>query len=141
MMSSAISILLYIGIVFFLLYRIRKRKGGQTVVKTQERMQKSPAGAGAGNAQRAARAETAVLPRKQNGINDQMKREKINIVGWEDRKHDWLAKQREEERVAKNRMSDMFQMKMEHQNQCDAEMLKQFHAVNCDADGIDRGAC
>ncbi|MBO4903173.1 MAG: hypothetical protein J5518_10300 [Lachnospiraceae bacterium] len=68
-----------------------------------------------------------------------MAREKINIRGWEDRKNDWLARQMEEERISQRRMSEMFQMKMEHRYNCEAEMLKQFHEQHCSAEGVDSG--
>ncbi len=68
-----------------------------------------------------------------------MAREKINIRGWEDRKGDWLARQMAEERVAQKRMSEMFQLKMEHRYNCEAEMMKQFHEASCDASNVDNG--
>ncbi len=55
----------------------------------------------------------------------------------DDREHDWLAGQLREERAAKRRMSDMFDLKMEHTRNCEAEMLRDFHSSNCDAEGID----
>ena len=57
----------------------------------------------------------------------------------DDRNNDWLAMQLREEAKARVRMSDMFQMKTEHSNKCDAEFIKRFHESNCDADGIDTG--
>ncbi len=74
-----------------------------------------------------------------NGVNAHMAREKIDIRSWEDRKNDWLARQMEEERVCARRMSEMFQMKLEHRYNCEAEMLKQFHQAACNADGVDNG--
>ena len=55
----------------------------------------------------------------------------------DDREHDWLAGQLRDERTAKRRMSDMFDLKMEHSRSCEAEMLRQFHSSNCNAEGID----
>lgn len=55
----------------------------------------------------------------------------------DDREHDWLAGQLRDERAAKRRMSDMFDLKMEHSRNCEAEMLRQFHTAHCDAEGID----
>ncbi|MBR5359857.1 MAG: hypothetical protein IK123_03110 [Lachnospiraceae bacterium] len=55
----------------------------------------------------------------------------------DDREHDWLAGQLRDERTAKRRMSDMFDLKMDHSRNCDAEMLRQFHSSNCDAEGVD----
>ena len=55
----------------------------------------------------------------------------------DDREHDWLAGQLREERAAKKRMSDMFELKAYHEANCDAEALRRFHASDCDAEGID----
>ena len=57
----------------------------------------------------------------------------------DDRNNDWLAKQLREEVKARARMSDMFQMKIEHANKCDAEFIRRFHESECDANGIDIG--
>lgn len=57
----------------------------------------------------------------------------------DDRNNDWLAMQLREEAKARVRMSDMFQMKIQHSNKCDAEFIKRFHESNCDANGIDNG--
>lgn len=57
----------------------------------------------------------------------------------DDRNNDWLAMQLREEAKARVRMSDMFQMKIQHSNKCDAEFIKRFHESNCDANGIDTG--
>lgn len=55
----------------------------------------------------------------------------------EDRKHDWLAKQLADERIAKKRMKDMFGFKDVHPEHCDAMAIRNEHAANCDAHGID----
>lgn len=57
----------------------------------------------------------------------------------EDREHDWLAHQLAEERQAKRRMSAMFGLKLEHEENCAAEANRRFHQNNCDAGGIDTG--
>ena len=81
--------------------------------------------------------KTPVRRRTNSGVNKHMAREKTNIREWEDRRNDWLARQMDDERQAQRRMSEMFQLKMEHRYNCDAEMLKQFHESRCDAGGID----
>ncbi len=53
----------------------------------------------------------------------------------DDREHDWLARQLAEERIAKKRMSDMFELRKEHAANCDAHNLKAEHMNNCDAEG------
>lgn len=55
----------------------------------------------------------------------------------DDRNNDWLAGQLREEARAKARISDMFQMKIDHANNCEAEFIKRFHESVCDAEGID----
>lgn len=72
--------------------------------------------------------------KRESGISTHMTKEKINRAGWEDRKHDWLARQMAEERTAKRRVSEMFQLKEEHKYNCEAEMLRQFHESHCEAE-------
>jgi hypothetical protein len=57
----------------------------------------------------------------------------------DDRNSDWLARQLRDEARAMNNISDMFQLKQQHANKCDAEFIKRFHESNCDADGVDDG--
>ncbi len=57
----------------------------------------------------------------------------------DDRSSDWLATQLREEAKAMVRVSDMFQLKQQHSNNCDAEFIRRFHESNCDAYGIDDG--
>lgn len=45
----------------------------------------------------------------------------------DDREHDWLARQREEESRSLRLVSEMFELKSEHAKSCDAEMLRRFH--------------
>jgi len=55
----------------------------------------------------------------------------------EDRSHDWLARQLNEEQLAKRRMSEMFGFKDLHSSNCDARKIRDEHTANCDAHGID----
>ena len=57
----------------------------------------------------------------------------------DDRNSDWLARQLRDEEKAMRNISDMFQLKQEHANKCDAEFIRRFHESYCDADGIDDG--
>ena len=128
-MGGAIfSVLIYIAIGYFVFRTIRKKRGGITSSQTRPvPPQQVP-------------VQVMQPSRKRNsGVNAHMAREKINIRGWEDRRNDWLARQMAEERVAQRRMSEMFQMKMEHRYNCEAEMLKQFHETRCDASEVDTG--
>lgn len=55
----------------------------------------------------------------------------------ENRGNDWLARQLAEERAVKKRMSDMFDMRQEHQASCEAASVRQMHQENCDAHNVD----
>lgn len=55
----------------------------------------------------------------------------------EDRSNDWLAHQLTDERRALYKANSMFGQQMEHRQICDAQMLKDYHLANCNADGID----
>ena len=55
----------------------------------------------------------------------------------EDREHDWLARQLAYEKSAKYRMSEMFDIRKAHADNCAAEKNRQLHERNCDVDGID----
>ena len=128
-MGGAIfSVLIYLAIGYFVFRTIRKKRGGITSSQTRPVLpQQVP-------------VQVMQSARKRNsGVNAHMAREKINIRGWEDRRNDWLARQMAEERAAQKRMSEMFQMKMEHRYNCEAEMLKQFHETRCDASEVDTG--
>ncbi len=135
--GAVFSVIVYALIAIFVFRKIRKLKNGQLPNHPRNGR---PAG-----------AQTAPVPvrrdpvhvsaarRKNSGVNAAMAREKIDIGSWEDRKNDWLARQMAEERIARKRVSDMFQMKMEHKYNCEAEMLKQFHEVRCNANEVDTG--
>lgn len=69
----------------------------------------------------------------------QVKAKDDGVILKDDKNNDWLAQQLREEAKAKVRMSDMFQLRYEHMNKCDAEFIKRFHESNCDAEGIDTG--
>ncbi len=57
----------------------------------------------------------------------------------DDKANDWLARQLREEARAMTMISDMFQLKIDHRNSCEAEFVKRFHESNCDVHGIDDG--
>ncbi len=130
-MGGAIaSILIYFVIFVLVIMRIRKVRG--KVSQTGNGTKPAPVPINTGYTMRQGR-------KKNSGVNAHMAREKVCITGWEDRKNDWLARQMAEERVAARRMSEMFQLKLEHRYNCEAEMLKQFHEARCSADGVDTG--
>ncbi len=127
--GAILSILIYFLIFLFIIIRIRKVKLRSTEISQS-----------AGQLNTPVRVSTQYPSRKKSsGVNAHMAREKINIRGWEDRKNDWLARQMAEERVSARRMSEMFQLKLEHRYNCEAEMLKQFHEARCSADAVDTG--
>jgi hypothetical protein len=70
------------------------------------------------------------------GIDKKISKETGNVLR-DDRSGDWLAKQLADERKAYRQVSEMFELKAYHANQCEAEMLKRFHEENCDAERID----
>ena len=57
----------------------------------------------------------------------------------DDREHDWLHRQLQEEHQAFKRTSAMFDLKHEHAASCDARRNAIYHQQNCDAHGIDTG--
>ena len=58
----------------------------------------------------------------------------------DDRSSDWMARQLRDEALAMAKVSDMFQLKQSHINNCDAEFIKRFHESSCDAHGVDDGS-
>ncbi|MBR5360949.1 MAG: hypothetical protein IK123_08690 [Lachnospiraceae bacterium] len=83
-------------------------------------------------------SQTFSTPMKQPSVHANLlsKEPAVNRL-MDDREHDWLARQLADERVAKRRMSAMFELKAEHEANCDAHANKLQHIANCDADGID----
>ena len=75
-----------------------------------------------------------------SGVNRHMVSEKPVGMMMEDRQHDWLAGQLNYEKQAVRRMSAMFELKAQHHSSCEAELIRQFHADNCDANEVDRAS-
>ncbi len=137
-MSAFISILVYFVIFFFVIKKVRQVKAGQG---TQGKNFNTITGTTPAQPVNRPLSDPGPVPvnraGKANGVNPHMAREKINIKGWEDRKGDWLARQMAEEKLLERKLSDMFQMKMEHRHNCEAEMLRRFHEDACDAEAVD----
>lgn len=57
----------------------------------------------------------------------------------EDRNSDWLSQQKQEEKVSMFNMSEMFGLKINHMNNCDAEALRREHIKVHETHGIDSG--
>lgn len=141
-MDAVISILVYVIIIFVVIARIKskRRQFGKQPEKTVQTMAAPAVPSKPVNRTNSYGQESVTRTYSKNkasGINAHMAREKTNIREWEDRRNDWLARQMADERQAQRRVSEMFQLKMEHKYNCDAEMLKQFHESHCDADRVD----
>lgn len=77
---------------------------------------------------------------RENRQNRQMTdiRKWAQGMALEDDEHDWLAREMREEAQAYRRVSEMFQMKMSHAANCQAEALRLEHEANCDAAALRR---
>lgn len=141
-MAGFVSALVYFVIFFVIIKALKKakkrsgddQKGNQRPQQQGNRADLSrnvtrPTSSASAPAMNSARSSSV----RSNGVSTHMAREKISTAQWEDRKGDWLARQMAEERAALRRVSDMFQLKLEHKHDCEAEMLKQFHENHCDA--------
>ncbi|MBR6451362.1 MAG: hypothetical protein IKS87_01530 [Lachnospiraceae bacterium] len=135
-MGAVFSILAYSVFLFFVIKKVRQARMGQGS-QDQTKSMNRPQSATAYNAPRSGMPAGPRRSHKVSGVNAHMAREKINIKGWEDRKGDWLARQMAEEKFLERKLSDMFQMKMEHRHSCEAEMLRRFHEGSCDAEAVD----
>ena len=82
---------------------------------------------------------TQVAGRSANPVQAKKTVSGEGMILKDDKTNDWLAKQLREESKAVAVLSDMFQLKSEHRNACDAEFIKRFHESNCDAYGVDDG--
>lgn len=140
-MDAIISVLVYVGIIFVVISRIKskRRQFGKQPEKTRSVNNPVAPTKQVSQARNYGQemVNTSYKKNKATGINVHMAREKANTHGWEDRRGDWLARQMAEEKAAQRRVSEMFQLKLEHRYNCDAEMLKQFHESHCDADKVD----
>lgn len=58
------------------------------------------------------------------------------LLKMENKDNDWLAKQLRAERQAQIVVSDMFQLKQEHANHCESEMVRAEHFNNCEAQQV-----
>lgn len=55
----------------------------------------------------------------------------VDLLKMEDRHSDWLAKQLRCEQQAQIVVSDMFQLRQEHSNHCDADLIREEHSRSC----------
>ncbi len=109
---SGFLVIIYLGVMLYVIYKIVKavKKSGEPAVPSKPAY------------------------RPPVTTNAMKKGEPVSRL-MDDRECDWLARQLAEERVAKKRMSDMFELKKEHAANCDAHDLREKHMNNCDAKG------
>jgi hypothetical protein len=81
----------------------------------------------------------SVRPARKTAVYKKDKKAQIDNA-LEDRHNDWLAQQLREERMASSFVNEMFQLKTEHQSNCDSSYVKNSHQRQCDANGIDTGS-
>ena len=148
-MASLSPFIIYVIIIILMITRIKKNKN---VTRTPQGRVTPPDNKAAAYRNTAASAgKDSVKPVRKNNIgrsanvqnirepvrrNESVKQESVMK---DNTSSDWLAMQLREERRAMARISDMFQLKKEHMNKCDAEFIKRFHESSCDAGGIDDG--
>ncbi|MCR5268500.1 MAG: hypothetical protein K6E16_08290 [Lachnospiraceae bacterium] len=136
-MEALFSVLVYLVIGIFVFRKLRQVKRGDD--KTNKGIGGAPQRAVRETVQKPVSYPGTVRRKGSNGVNAHMAREKVDIRSWEDRKNDWLARQMAEEKICERRVSEMFQLKLEHRYSCEAEMMKQFHHSACEAAGVDTG--
>lgn len=138
-MDAVVSVLVYAIIIFVIISKVKKKTGADAKSNVGKQVSKidTPAYKNVDRNVDRNVNRAAYKSNRSSGVNKHMARERANIKEWEDRRNDWLARQMDDERQAKKRMSEMFQLKMEHRYNCEAEMLKQFHESHCDADDVD----
>ncbi|MBP9997380.1 MAG: hypothetical protein KBT19_08990 [Lachnospiraceae bacterium] len=134
-MEDFISIVYAIVFVIVIITIIRKKKNRPS---GQSDIVKRPMSSGSLQSRdvSSVQARTAQKNGRPNGVSKNMTVER-NTMMMEDRQHDWLARERYEEKLAQKRVSEMFKLKQEHRSSCEAEMIKQFHESHCEADKVD----
>ena len=124
--------LVYVFVIFYIIIKVMKSKGLKGMIAPTKPEQKPAVSA------EPVQTQELRTVKKVPAVHANMltKEAPVNKL-MDDREHDWLAGQLREEKAAKRRMSDMFELKAYHAANCDAETLKRFHAANCDAEGVD----
>ena len=139
MISPYFFSIIYMVVIFVFIARFKRR------VKNNVRNRRTGTAASVGSsglAGNSANTGPAVKKPVTNTVSRKIPVSKVSdksMTLMDDRSSDWLARQLKEEEYAMLRVSDMFQLKREHANKCDAEFIKRFHESNCDANGIDDG--
>lgn len=132
---SAMSSIIWIVVLVFIFSTVKRIKNMQGKTDTKDRTYASvdKLYSSVPSAKRAVKTTSKAVQRTGKVNNGD------GIILKDDRNNDWLAMQLREEAKAKVRMSDMFQLKTEHANKCEAEFIKRFHESNCDANDVDSG--
>lgn len=71
--------------------------------------------------------------------NNVKKAKNARLEAFEDRQHDWLSEQTREETKLRYELSESIGIKILHESNCDARVLREQHRMSCDANGIDNG--
>ena len=146
MISPYFFSIIYLFVILFIVAKFKGRVKNTAVNRSQGAYGRSAASTGIKPAGKASSTNAAVRnvggteAVKNRDVTYGSKRLPQNGLSLtDDRSSDWLAKQLKEEASAMVRISDMFQLKQQHANKCDAEFIKRFHESSCDAHGVDDG--
>ena len=71
--------------------------------------------------------------------NNVKKSKNAKLEAFEDRQNDWLSEQIREETRLRYELNESIGIKISHEYNCDARMLRREHEMMCDANGIDNG--
>ena len=129
---SNLTAIIWIVVIFVIIIKFRSKDTAAAANKKPERK-------GSGSAAKASgkRGYTNYKPHKDITTVGRQMGDKGSSVLSDDRNNDWLARQLADEHKAFRATSEMFDLKIEHASHCDARLLAQFHARNCDAEHVD----
>ncbi len=143
-MQAIVVVLGYFAVAIFVIIKARNKsgRGNELARRSSDVSNSMPARqvthvAGRSSSVKSTRPVSYTKSNADKGVNQSMVREERSFQAMEDRRGDWLAKQLDDEKIAGKRMSAMFQLHEEHQSQCEAELIRQFHSMNCDSDRVD----
>ena len=145
-MDAVIVLVVYFVVIAFIVRTIIRRKNGNftpNVKKASSYVNKanSPVKQNYSQNNNQVRGITSAKEHdhrtNSHNINKDMSKEKSHAGFKDNLYNDWLAKQLREERIAQIRMSDMFDLKAQHHNSCEAEMIRRFHEDKCNANEVD----
>ena len=132
-MGEFLSVAVVIFVALFSSVLAAKKKKQQQKAKTKARgggRRSAPAPGKPVRPAGPASARPATAPRKIRG--------RKALPELEDDSNDWLARQLEEERKAYRAVSEMFEVRLSHMANCQAENLRLEHTLHCDAKEVAR---